>query len=175
MLITFSIIFFPSRKVHRIFLKQQPTMTQIKTSTSIFAIAEDEAAIPFEKGLKLFIDQTEDTDDGTWTRVSDYTRFCNRVDSGDTKAIQNFLIGNRRKSLDYGAFFLTKDSDDGFIVTFISPVKVLFGEISGEPVVKTIKELKGKISWDFFFKRNGRQDKIANGIEFLIEDIEFTA
>ena len=123
----------------------------------------------------LFIDTTEDSDDGTWLRVSDYKRFCNKVDDGDTKAIQNFLIGGKRKKCDYGEFILEKKNDDEIIVNFKSPVKALFGYVGEEPIVKEVTKLEGKIHWDFFFRRNGRQSDIANGIEFYLEEVKFVA
>ena len=148
--------------------KLQPT----RMSSRLHNVAEDGEILQLKDG-QLHIDTTEDSDDGTWLRVSDYTRFANKVDSHDTEAIQNFLIGARRKKLDWGAFILEKDSFDGLIITFKEPIQVCFGEVGGNPVIQKVSKLKGEITYDFFRTRNGRQDTIANGIEFLLENIEF--
>ena len=126
----------------------------------------------YNKGL-LYLDTTEDSDDGTWLRVSDYKRFCNKVNDGDTEAIQNFLIGGKRKKCDYGEFVMEKKGYDEIIVTFKSPIKALFGYVGEEQIVKDVTKLEGRIHWDFFFRRNGRQEEIANGIEFYLEDAKF--
>ena len=151
--------------------QQKPTE---KFTNNLFAVAEEGEILSLGKNKSLFIDTTEDSDDGTWLRVSDYVRFANRVNEGDTKAIQNYLVGAKRNKCDWGAFVLEKDSDDGLIVTFDEPIKVHFGDIGGSPVIQEVSRLKGKISYDFFWRRNGgRQDKIANGIELLLEEVEF--
>ena len=151
----------------------------LKFSPRLYDVAEDGAILELAQGPyggkadRVYIDQTEDSDDGTWLRVSDYTRFCNKVDEGDTRAIQNFLVGGKRTKCDWGHFILEKDSDDGLIVTFKSPTKVHFGHIGEKPILEEVTKLRGKISYEFFWSRNGRQDKIANGIEFFLEDVEF--
>jgi len=154
-------------------IQQKPTE---KFTSNLYAVAADEEILSLGENKSLFIDTTEDTDDGTWLRVSDYVRFANKVNEGDTRAIQNYLIGAKRNKLDWGVFVLEKDSDDGLIVTFHEPIRVLFGEVGGTPVIQEVNKLKGKISYDFFWRRSGgRQDKIANGIEFLLEEVEFIA
>lgn len=129
---------------------------------------------------RIYIDTTEDGDDGTWSRVSDYVKFCNKVDNRDYRAVQNFLVGKRKK-LDCGEFILSKETiqyADGLMIEFKKPQKVVFGSYTKDNktvlVTEEIKAVKGKLSHDFYyFKNTGRQDKIANGIELFIEELEF--
>lgn len=138
---------------------------------------EDGEILKLAKGFykesdRLYIETTESGHDGTWERKSDFKRFLNKIESHDTKAIQNFIVGKNKKA-DFG--FCTvekvsiKFSNDGLKITFKEPIKVYFGEVGNKIITEEVNSLQGKLMYDFYHFRNN--DEI--GIELFIEEVEF--
>lgn len=118
---------------------------------------------------------TDDQEDGTYPRVSDWTRFANSVDSEGASAWINRLSRKKNKSeIEYWGCKIVRDSkwSDRAVIEFKEPVKVVFGRVGDEPIVKQVKKISGEFTHDWFWMKSGRQDKIANGVEiwFNIEE-----
>jgi hypothetical protein len=125
----------------------------------------------FIKNAMLF-EISEDTDDGTFPRVSDYTRFANSLDSDGTSYFINRL--NRKKNkleLDFCGVKITRGSqwDCKAILEFPEPIDVIMGYVGEKAIVEKVKRIQGEFTHDWFFKKSGRQDKIANGFEIWFE------
>jgi hypothetical protein len=125
----------------------------------------------FIKNAMLF-EISEDTDDGTFPRVSDYTRFANSLDSDGTSYFLNRLSRKKNKlELDFCGVKITRGSqwDCKAILEFPEPIDVIMGYVGEKAIVEKVKRIEGEFTHDWFFKKSGRQDKIANGFEIWFE------
>lgn len=124
----------------------------------------------------ILIDISQDSDDGIFPRVSDWTRFANKIDND---GIYRFLNGLTRKKnklkIRYDRCTIIRDRDweDEAVIEFDTPVKVVFGHVGDEPIIKEVKKIKGEFTHDWFWTKCGRQDKIANGIEVYFNIHEY--
>jgi len=46
---------------------------------------------------------------------------------------------------------------------------MVFGYVGERAVIEKVKKIEGEFTHDWFFKKSGRQDKIANGFEIWFE------
>ena len=125
----------------------------------------------FIKNAMLF-EISEDTDDGTFPRVSDYMRFANSLDSDGTSYFINRLTRKKNKlELDFCGVKITRGSqwDCKAILEFPEPIEVIIGHVGEKAIVEKVKRIQGEFTHDWFFKKSGRQDKIANGFEIWFE------
>ena len=125
----------------------------------------------FIKNAMLF-EISEDTDDGTFPRVSDYTRYANSLDSDGTSYFINRLSRKKNKlELDFCGVKITRGSqwDCKAILEFPEPIDVIMGHVGEKAIVEKVKRIQGEFTHDWFFKKSGRQDKIANGFEIWFE------
>ena len=111
---------------------------------------------------------SEDNEDGTYPRVSDYIRFVNSLERDGTSYFLNSLTRKRNK-LNIDCFGVnirrTMDYKTEAIITFPEPIDVVFGYIGEEAIIKQVSEIKGEFVHDWFWRKNGRQNKVANGFE----------
>jgi hypothetical protein len=125
----------------------------------------------FIKNAMLF-DISEDTDDGTFPRVSDYTRFANSLDGDGTSYFLNRLSRKKNKlELDFCGVKITRESqwDTKAILEFKEPIEVVMGHVGEKAIIEKVKRIQGEFTHDWFFKKSGRQYKIANGFEIWFE------
>jgi hypothetical protein len=125
----------------------------------------------FIKNAMLF-EISEDTDDGTFPRVSDYTRFANSLDGDGTSYFLNRLSRKKNKlELDFCGVKITRGSqwDCKAILEFPEPIDVIMGYVGEKAIVEKVKRIQGDFTHDWFFRKSGRQDKIANGFEIWFE------
>jgi hypothetical protein len=157
----------------------------METSSSIWEIIEENKVLE-PRTLKhshhiknaILFEISDDNEDGTYPRVCDYTRLANKIDADGTSAWLNRLTRKRnKKSIDYWGCKIIRsvDYEDNAILEFETPVKVIFGYVGDEPIIKEVKKVKGEFTHDWFWSKNGRQDKIANGFEIWFNIQEYLA
>jgi len=154
----------------------------METSFQLFTVVEDgDLFVPLNSihqnlstGKFMLYDQFEDTDDGTFPRVSDYTRLANKIENYGASAFIHWQTGRKLKA-DTGYCTVIREgkSDSEATLVFDKPIKVSFGEINGEHIVRNVTEIKGEFDYDWFWRKNGRQEKIANGCEIYFNCKEF--
>lgn len=124
----------------------------------------------------ILFEISEDTEDGTYPRVSDYTRLANQIDNDSTSAWVNRLTRKRnKKKIEFCGCKIERSADYKVeaIIEFATPIQVIFGYVGDAPIIKEIKKVKGEFTHDWFWRKNGRQDKIANGFEIWFNIKEF--
>ena len=124
----------------------------------------------------ILFEISEDSEDGTYPRVSDYTRLANQIDNDGTSAWVNRLSRKRnKKTIEFFGCKIERSADyeDEAIIEFETPIQVIFGYVGDEPIVKEVTKIKGEFTHDWFWSKNGRQDKIANGFEIWFNIKEF--
>jgi hypothetical protein len=147
----------------------------METSSSIWEILDEgKLLLPFEGGHSshirdsILIEMSEDTDDGTFPRVSDYKRFVNSLEDQGTSYFINRLTRKRNKlKVDFCGATITRRADyhSEAIIEFKDPIKVVMGYVGERPIIEEVKKIEGEFVHDWYWKKNGRQKEVANGFE----------
>lgn len=150
----------------------------MKTVHSIWNLLDGDGAL---KGVKfgtsdnaMLIEISQDTDDGTYPRVSDYMRDINSLEREGASHWINRLTRKKNKlEIDFCGVKIIRENKwtEEAILEFKEPVEVVLGYLDETPFVIDVKKIKGEFDHDYFWTRSGRQDKVANGYEiwFKIE------
>lgn len=150
----------------------------METTHSIWGILDGDGPL---KGVKfgtsnnaIQIEVSQDTDDGTYPTVASYTRDANALDDEGASHFLNRLTRKKNKlEIEYDGVKIIRESrwDNQAILEFKEPIEVVIGQVGDKPIIEKVKKIKGEFDHDWFWTRNGRQDKIANGYEiwFKIE------
>jgi len=153
----------------------------METAHSIWEVTD--MKLPF-KGVKflecgnaMLFDIHEDTDDGTYERVADWKRFVNKLDQEGTSFFINKLATNKRKKTMIEAYDVTifrkHDQDTEATIEFKEPITVVMGKVGGVEITAQVKKIRGEFDHDYFFKKNGRQQELANGFEIWFKVNEY--
>lgn len=124
----------------------------------------------------ILFERSDDCEDGTYPRVSDYTRLVNKIESEGPAAWVNRLTRKKNKlKIEYLGCTIVREKDwqDEAVLEFKEPIEVVFAHIGEEPVVKHVKKVKGEFTHDWFWLNGGRQDKVANGFEIYFNIKEY--
>lgn len=136
-------------------------------STQLFEIVEDGMIF---KGNEMILEISSDDEDGTYPLVSHYVRLLNRIDKYGASAWLNW--GKRKPlTVDLGYCKVIRESKFSNIgkLVFDEPIKVNFGNIGNDYIIKEVTEIEGEFSYDYFWKNKGRQNKIPNGFEIIFQ------
>ena len=154
----------------------------MKTTHSLWQVVEDGEVLEPAAGScsgayrnGILFEISSDGDDGTYPRLSDYTRFVNSLDRDGAAYFINRCTRKKNKNLvDFMGVKILRNHqwEDRAVLEFPSPVKVVFGQVGEEKIVREVKRVRGTFTHDYFWTRNGRQSKMANGFEiwFNIEE-----
>ena len=130
-----------------------------------------------ECGNAMLFDIHEDTDDGTYERVADWKRFVNKLDNEGTSFFINKLATNKRKKTMIEAYDVTifrkHDWDTEATIEFKEPIIVVIGKVGDVEITAEVKRIRGEFDHDYFFKKNGRQQELANGFEIWFKVNEY--
>jgi hypothetical protein len=116
----------------------------------------------------VLFDINEDTDDGTFPTLASYTRAINRIENeGITSWLNRMTRKKSKLVIDLGEFKIIRDgaASTEAIIEFEKPIEVWHAKVGETQVTSQVKRIKGEFFHDYFFKKSGRQDKIANGFE----------
>jgi hypothetical protein len=153
----------------------------METAHSIWEVTD--MKLPF-KGVKflecgnaMLFDIHEDTDDGTYEKVSDWKRFVTKLDKEGTAFFINKLATNKRKKTMIEAYDVTifrkHDWDTEATIEFKEPITVVIGKVGDVEITAQVKKIRGEFDHDYFFKKNGRQHDLANGFEIWFKVNEY--
>jgi hypothetical protein len=154
-------------------------METLEMSSRLFEVVDDGMILDTCKkvngvsGKFIEFGRCADDEDGIFPRVSDYIRLINRMDDIGTSAFLTW-IGNSKLKFDSGYCKVIRDSkwSDKATLIFETPIKVCFGVVGDEPIIKEVTEIYGEFTHEWFFYRNGgRQQDKANGFTIYF-DIE---
>lgn len=126
----------------------------------------------------ILIETNEDVDDGTFPRVADWTRAINQIeDDGITAWINRWTRKRSKLEIDLGEFKIirTNPASPYAVIEFKEPITVWHAQVGETPVTSKVKKIEGEFFHDYYFKRNGRQDRIANGFEVWFSIKEYLA
>ena len=144
----------------------------METTHTIWGVFDKEG--PF-KGIKMdfgnncmLFEVSQDTDDGTYPTVASYTRDANGLGEEGASHFLNILTRKKNKlEIEYDGVKIIRDSkwDNQAILEFKEPIEVVIGQIGDKPIIEKVTKIGGEFVHDWFWSKNGRQDKIANGYE----------
>ena len=142
------------------------------TTHTIWGIIDGEGAV---KGRKtdsgpncILFEVSQDTDDGTYPTVASYTRDANALDNEGASHFLNRLTRKKDKTkIDYDGVTILRDNkwSNEATLEFKEPVDFVMGQIGDKLIVEKVKKISGEFTHDWFWSKNGRQDRIANGYE----------
>jgi hypothetical protein len=156
----------------------------MQTSHSLWHIVDDGEVLEPAKGScgsiakGILFEISQDTDDGTFPRVSDYVRFVNKLDEdGASYFINRCTRKKNKKVVDFMGVKIIREHDweTRAILEFEKPIQAMIGKIGDEPIIREVKKIRGEFNHDYFFTRGGRQDKLANGFEIWFNIQEYLA
>lgn len=98
-------------------------------------------------------------------RKSDWMRFVNKLNNYDETPIKRIATGDK-KSCDWGGVTISREniefSEDGFLLEYDEPVKVILETIGENFVFVEAKKLRGKITWEWHHYRNEMHADLGN-------------
>jgi len=154
------------------------TVTNLETTDRIFEIVDEGFVFKPTKVQNqnaMLLDRFEDDEDGTFPTVRKYINLVKKMDSEGASAFLDFY-GAKKMKFNSGYATIERESkfSDKIKMTFASPIKMIFGYIGEEPIIKEISGINGTVTWEAFWSRNGRQTEYCNGIEvYLLIDSLF--
>ena len=144
----------------------------METAHSIWGVLDGDGPL---KGIKMdfgnncmLFEVSQDTDDGTYPTVASYTRDANGLDGEGASHFINRLTRKKNKlEIEYDGVKIIRDSkwDNQAILEFKEPIDVVIGQVGDKPIIEKVTKIGGEFTHDWFWTKNGRQDKIANGYE----------
>lgn len=129
-----------------------------------------------ERGKFMLIEHIEDEYDGIFPRISDYTRMANRIERDGISEFITWLSKRSNKlKADTGYCKIEREAKYKSEATlfFNKPITVCLGEINGKPITALVNKIKGEFTWEWFWFKNGRQNKIANGFDVWFDCQEY--
>lgn len=151
-----------------------------ETTHTVWGILDEGG--PFE-GVKtdfgrncMLFEVSQDTDDGTYPTLASYMRDANALDREGASHFLNRLTRKKDKTkIEYDGVTIVRDSKwtEEAVLEFKEPIEVVMGRVGDKPVIQRVKKIKGEFQHDWFWTRNGRQEKIANGYEIWFRVDEY--
>ena len=155
----------------------------METSHQLFKIVEDgEIFDPIgsinqggEHGKWMSFEHLFDTDDGIFPRVSDWTRFVNRIENDGVTEYLTWISKNNKLKIDSGYCTIIRKGkwDNEATLYFDKPIEIEFGEINGDPITGKANVIHGEFSYEWGWWKNGRQNKMANSVEIFFDCQKF--
>lgn len=149
-----------------------------ETTCSIYNTIFDDYALKLSKVNSFETDalflQTFEYGECSFERKSDWMRFINKLNEYDTTPLRRLLVGDK-KSSDWEGMTLTNLGDDEYQIELDNPIDVYMGHIGGNPILVKVKTLKGKLTWEWLFRRNGHEDldNYAGICDVWLKEVEF--
>jgi len=153
----------------------------MKTTHTIWGIIDGDGPL---RGIRfgssdnaIQFEVSQDTDDGTYPRVSDYMRDVNSLERDGVTHFLNRKLTRKKNKLKicYEGVTILRESEwqDEAVLEFKEPVEVVVGQIGDRLIIEKVKKIRGEFDHDYFWTRNGRQDKVANGYEIWFKIKEY--
>jgi hypothetical protein len=125
-------------------------------------------------GKFLRFDVFEDTEDGTFPRVQDYTRLVKAMDSEGIEAYLRW-IGKSKMKFNAGYCRVVRDNrwgGDAYLL-FDKPIKMIVAEVNETPIIAEVNKIYGEFTYEWYWLRKGRQEVYANGCNIYFDCKKF--
>ena len=152
------------------------------TTHTIWGILDGDGPL---KGVKfgtsnnaIQIEVSQDTDDGTYPRLCDYMRDINALENEGASHFLNRLTRKKNKlKIVYEGVTIIRDSkwSTDAVLEFKEPIDVVVGTVGERLIIEKVQRIKGEFDHDYFWTKNGLQDKVANGYEIWFKIKEYLA
>ena len=140
------------------------------------------------KDKNLYLDSTEETDDGDWPEINDWINFMENINKNESDAILDFYFSEEKNECVFDNFTLIRINEtlittpdfQKLKLVFDTPQKFIFGEIgfgnNKEFVTKEISEIYCNFTYECYWyadNSKAKQKKYCNIIEIYLTDIFF--
>ena len=152
------------------------------TTHTIWGILDGDGPL---KGVKfgtsnnaIQIEVSQDTDDCTYPRLCDYMRDINALENEGASHFLNRLTRKKNKlKIAYEGVTIIRDSkwSTDAVLEFKEPIDVVVGTVGERLIIEKVQRIKGEFDHDYFWTKNGLQDKVANGYEIWFKIKEYLA
>ena len=152
------------------------------TTHTIWGILDGDGPL---KGVKfgtsnnaIQIEVSQDTDDGTYPRLCDYMRDINALENEGASHFLNRLTRKKNKlKIAYEGVTIIRDSkwSTDAVLEFKEPIDVVVSTVGERLIIEKVQRIKGEFDHDYFWTKNGLQDKVANGYEIWFKIKEYLA
>ena len=152
------------------------------TSCRLFEIIEDGAVFSpancvnqHEFGKFMEIEHSSDDEDGTYPLVMHYVTLANKIDSEGASAWLNNIGGKNKLKIDIGYCTIERKSkwDNEATLKFKTPIQMEFGSVGEELILREVSEIEGEFTYEWWWMKKGRQNKIANAFTIWFNCIKF--
>ncbi len=135
------------------------------TNNFIFAVLDDEA-LDFTSN-RINFEVLDDTMDGCFARVCDWTRFANRINN-------NWIDEWFKKNWKYYEWITKVEqiNNSTRFKIYTKNVKWFFATIGDKQLIESINGFTADINFEWYWTKNGRQNKIANWIDIYFENVK---
>lgn len=125
-------------------------------------------------GNFMLFEMFEDGDDGTFPRVSDFMRVVNAINKEGASAYLRW-IGRSKMKFNQGYCTVEREGkfSNNATLTFDKPISIVVAEVNDKPVIIQANKIEGEFFVDWFWRKGGRQDKVANGCEVWFDCQKF--
>jgi hypothetical protein len=149
---------------------------KVETTFQLYKVIEDgEVFKPLKSvnqipGKFLSFEYFQDTDDGTFLRVSDYTRLVNRMENYGTAEYLTWA-GSRKLQFDTGYCQVIRESKYSTKATllFPRPIQMILDYVNDQPILTEVDRIEGEFTHEWGWLKKGRQDKLANAVEIYFD------
>jgi len=144
-----------------------------ETTHSIWGIEDGEILKPIDlnnnSGIKqgILFESSSDDEDGTYPLVMHYVTLANKMDNEGVYVWLNRLSNKNKLDIDFGICRILRKNqyDSKAKLIFKEPIEILLTTISDRQIIEKVTEIEGEFTFDWYWIKNGRQNKIANGFE----------
>lgn len=148
------------------------TTSKIETTYQLFKVIDEQevlkplSKVNGEKGKFIQFENYDEGYDGIFPRISDWTRFANRIDEVGVSAYLTWA-GNSKLKFDSGYCTVVRNSSYCSEATLIfkNPIQVVLDYLNDQPIIIDVNRITGEFTYEWYWLKQGRQEKIANGIE----------
>jgi hypothetical protein len=151
----------------------------MNTVHTIWEVVEDGIAFEgasFCNKPSMLIEINEDTDDGIFPTVRGWKTYLTKLDDNGTAFFLNRLTRKKDKRL-IEAYGVTIHRENEWTteatIEFKEPITVVMGRVGETVVAAQVSKVRGDFDHDYFFKKSGRQQDIANGFEIWFKVSEY--
>jgi len=135
---------------------------KIELTSQIYWAIEEWEILDIRWDKKSFFESFDDWMDWVFPRVNEWTKFANKID-------KEWIEWWVKRNVKYYWFSKVEETSDcnTFELTLKDPIKVCMWNVWERLIVEEAKKIRVEFTYEWYFTKNWRQDKIANWIEIL--------
>jgi hypothetical protein len=146
----------------------------LETTTQLWEVTEEGAILEptsIQGEKSMLFEHFSDDEDGTFPHVMSYCKLVKRMDEDGASAFLDWYMG-KKTTYDNGYCTIERLSKFGSDIKLIfkEPIKVIFGYVGDEPIIKEVNSIVGDLTWEAYWHRGERrQTKYCNSVDMYLQ------